>query len=215
MQALQKLIYVSALVFGERKAAFLLPWRRIAEVNDATIARAITDNGKLRMVAELGQRTSEMQVRVWLSPAATWLQGLDLCQRAAASPIMAIEGVAVRLEEHASHCFLAMTSSSSSSWQAFCRQDPIGLYLPLCSMQVLTQLWGQADSAFLEAARSLQTTLLVNDEGLAEVINEKGREDVEAALQRAFKVMEARTEKRDISLAIQVQLPHVHAEWGR
>ena len=64
---------------------------------------------------------------------------------------------------------------------------------------------GQADSAFLEAARSLQTTLLVNDEGLAEVINEKGREDVEAALQRAFKVMEARTEKRDISLAIQVR----------
>ena len=53
---------MSALVFGERKAAFLLPWRRIAEVNDATIARAITDNGKQRMVAELGQRTSKMQV---------------------------------------------------------------------------------------------------------------------------------------------------------
>ena len=62
VQALQKLIYVSALVFGERKAAFLLPWRRIAEVNDATIARAITDNGKMRMVAELGRRTTEMQV---------------------------------------------------------------------------------------------------------------------------------------------------------
>ena len=64
----------------------------------------------------------------------------------------------------------------------------------------------QADTAFLEAARSLQTTLLVNDEGLAEVINEKAREDVEESLQRAFKVMEARTEKRDISLAIQVVL---------
>ena len=79
-QALQKLIYVSALVFGERKAAFLLPWRRIAEVNDATIARAITDNGKLRMVADLGQRTSKMQVRLlqlgrFQHP---WLQGVRL-----------------------------------------------------------------------------------------------------------------------------------------
>ena len=62
----------------------------------------------------------------------------------------------------------------------------------------------QADTAFLEAARSLQAQLLVNDEGLAEVVNDKAREDVEAALQRAFKIMEARTERRDLSLAIQV-----------
>lgn len=82
MQALQKLIYVSALVFGERKAAFLLPWRRIAEVNDATIARAITDNGKLRMVAELSQRTSEMQVSPppVSSLAPAWRHGFGSCR---------------------------------------------------------------------------------------------------------------------------------------
>ena len=54
---------MSALVFGERKAAFLLPWSRLADVNQATIARAITDNGKLRLAAELRKLTREMQVR--------------------------------------------------------------------------------------------------------------------------------------------------------
>ena len=71
IQALQKLIYVSALVFGERKAAFLLPWGRLADVNQATVARAITDNGKLRMASELRQQTRELQV----CPACCRLSG--------------------------------------------------------------------------------------------------------------------------------------------
>ena len=62
----------------------------------------------------------------------------------------------------------------------------------------------QADEAFLEAARGLQGRLLVSDEGLAQVINDKAREDVEASTQRAFAVLAQRTEKRDLTLAVKV-----------
>lgn len=33
----QKLIYVSTLVFGDRQAAFLLPWSRVFGLNDAQV----------------------------------------------------------------------------------------------------------------------------------------------------------------------------------
>ena len=40
----QKLIYVSSLVFGERKAAFLLPWSRVFGLTDAQVQVARKDN---------------------------------------------------------------------------------------------------------------------------------------------------------------------------
>lgn len=36
-QAFQRLIYISQVVFGDQKAAFLLPWRRTFNLNDAQI----------------------------------------------------------------------------------------------------------------------------------------------------------------------------------
>ena len=42
----QKLIYVSNLVFGERKAAFLLPWTRVFGLTDAQVQVARRDNAK-------------------------------------------------------------------------------------------------------------------------------------------------------------------------
>ncbi|KAI8112260.1 hypothetical protein M9434_003584 [Picochlorum sp. BPE23] len=42
----QKLIYVSSLVFGERKAAFLLPWTRVFGLTDAQVQVARRDNAK-------------------------------------------------------------------------------------------------------------------------------------------------------------------------
>jgi len=42
----QKLIYVSTLVFGERQAAFLLPWARVFGLTDAQIQVARRDNAK-------------------------------------------------------------------------------------------------------------------------------------------------------------------------
>ena len=42
----QKLIYVSNLVYGERKAAFLLPWARVFGLTDAQVQVARRDNAK-------------------------------------------------------------------------------------------------------------------------------------------------------------------------
>eukprot|EP00951_Prasinocladus_malaysianus_P042434 scaffold514730_cov45-Prasinocladus_malaysianus.AAC.1 len=45
-RAFQKLIYVSALVFGDQKAAFLLPWKRLFNITDAQIYVAKRDNAR-------------------------------------------------------------------------------------------------------------------------------------------------------------------------
>lgn len=56
----QKLIYVSTLVFGERQAAFLLPWTRVFGLNEAQIQIARRDNArtlfKARVMTEGGLR---------------------------------------------------------------------------------------------------------------------------------------------------------------
>lgn len=62
MQALQKLIYVSSLVFGERKAAFLLPWKRACELAEATVAKAISDNASALLRRELSKRGDVLKV---------------------------------------------------------------------------------------------------------------------------------------------------------
>jgi hypothetical protein len=44
VQAFQKLVFVSQLVFGDQ-AKFLLPWKRAFDVNDSQVAVALRDNG--------------------------------------------------------------------------------------------------------------------------------------------------------------------------
>lgn len=44
-KAFQKLIYVSNLVFGDRQAAFLLPWARVFGLNDAQVRRGSCGEG--------------------------------------------------------------------------------------------------------------------------------------------------------------------------
>ena len=39
-KAFQKLIFVSALVFGDQQAAYLLPWKRVFNLTDAQVQRA-------------------------------------------------------------------------------------------------------------------------------------------------------------------------------
>ncbi|KAK9831616.1 hypothetical protein WJX74_002584 [Apatococcus lobatus] len=46
LKAFQKLIYVSTIVFGEQRAAFLLPWRRVFSLTDAQLSVAKRDNAK-------------------------------------------------------------------------------------------------------------------------------------------------------------------------
>ncbi|GFR49409.1 hypothetical protein Agub_g11462 [Astrephomene gubernaculifera] len=45
-KAFQRLIYVSQVVFGDQKSAFLLPWRRTFNLNDAQIFVARRDNAR-------------------------------------------------------------------------------------------------------------------------------------------------------------------------
>ena len=45
-QQLAKLIYLSSLVFGEQKSAFMLPWRRAFDLTDAQLYVAKRDCAK-------------------------------------------------------------------------------------------------------------------------------------------------------------------------
>ncbi len=45
-KAFQRLIYLSYSVFGEQKAAFLLPWRRVFNLNDSQLFVARRDNAR-------------------------------------------------------------------------------------------------------------------------------------------------------------------------
>ncbi|KIY91916.1 hypothetical protein MNEG_16047 [Monoraphidium neglectum] len=45
-KAFQRLIYVSYAVFGDQKAAFLLPWRRVFNLNDSQLFVARRDNAR-------------------------------------------------------------------------------------------------------------------------------------------------------------------------
>ena len=45
-QAFQRLVYVSQLIFGDQKAAFLLPWRRHFTLTEAQLFVARRDNAK-------------------------------------------------------------------------------------------------------------------------------------------------------------------------
>ncbi len=46
LQALNKLIYVSGLVFGERQEAFLLPWKRVCGYSNESLIVAKRDQAK-------------------------------------------------------------------------------------------------------------------------------------------------------------------------
>jgi hypothetical protein len=45
-KAFQRLIYLSYSVFGDQKAAFLLPWRRVFNLNDSQLFVARRDNAR-------------------------------------------------------------------------------------------------------------------------------------------------------------------------
>lgn len=62
VQAFQKLIYVSTIVFGERRAAFLLPWRRIFNLTDAQLSVAKRDNAKALFNNHIQSLGGELQV---------------------------------------------------------------------------------------------------------------------------------------------------------
>jgi len=60
-KAFQRLIYVSQLVFGDQKAAFLLPWRRHFNITDAQVFVARRDNAKTIFKAIMEREGNELR----------------------------------------------------------------------------------------------------------------------------------------------------------
>ena len=56
LQTFQKLIFISDLVFGDQKAAFLLPWRRTFNLTDSQLAIAKRDSAKALFKSFLDER---------------------------------------------------------------------------------------------------------------------------------------------------------------
>ncbi|CAL8468289.1 g7829 [Coccomyxa elongata] len=60
-RGLQKLIYVSDLVFGAQKAAFLLPWRRVFNLSDSSLYVARRENAKALFRSYIDSRGGVLQ----------------------------------------------------------------------------------------------------------------------------------------------------------
>jgi hypothetical protein len=58
-KAFQRLVYLSYIVFGEQKAAFLLPWRRVFNLTDAQLFVARRDNARAIFSGHLAARGGE------------------------------------------------------------------------------------------------------------------------------------------------------------
>jgi hypothetical protein len=52
-------VYLSYIVFGEQKAAFLLPWRRVFNLTDAQLFVARRDNARAIFSGHLAARGGE------------------------------------------------------------------------------------------------------------------------------------------------------------
>ena len=63
VQTFQKLIFVSGLVFGEQKSAFLLPWRRVFNMTDSQVSVAKRDSAKALFKTFLDARGGHLQAR--------------------------------------------------------------------------------------------------------------------------------------------------------
>lgn len=60
-KAFQRLIYVSQLVFGDQKSAYLLPWRRLFNITDAQVFVARRDNARAIFRAYLEQQGGDVR----------------------------------------------------------------------------------------------------------------------------------------------------------
>uniref|UniRef100_A0A6N2LJ44 Protein TIC110, chloroplastic n=1 Tax=Salix viminalis TaxID=40686 RepID=A0A6N2LJ44_SALVM len=66
MQAFQKLIYISTLVFGEA-SSFLLPWKRVFKVTDSQVEIAIRDNAQRLYFSKLKSVVKDIDVEQLVS----------------------------------------------------------------------------------------------------------------------------------------------------
>lgn len=72
VQALNKLIYVSGLLFGERQEAFMLPWKRVCNYTDATLYVAKRDQAKALFKDHIESYGEGLPVVTWPIIAFRW-----------------------------------------------------------------------------------------------------------------------------------------------
>jgi gamma-glutamyl phosphate reductase len=60
LQAFQRLVYVSQLIYGDQKAAFLLPWRRHFNLTEAQLFVARRDNAKAIFKAQFESKGGDL-----------------------------------------------------------------------------------------------------------------------------------------------------------
>ena len=64
-QAFQRLVYVSQLIFGDQKAAFLLPWRQHFTLTEAQLFVARRDNAKAIFKAKFEAQGGDLKADRW------------------------------------------------------------------------------------------------------------------------------------------------------
>eukprot|EP00879_Flechtneria_rotunda_P009976 GHRR01010432.1.p1 GENE.GHRR01010432.1~~GHRR01010432.1.p1 ORF type:complete len:735 (+),score=296.51 GHRR01010432.1:437-2641(+) len=83
-KAFQRLVYVSYIVFGDQKAAFLLPWRRVFHLTDAQIFVARRDNARAIFSGYLAARGGEFPAeRQFLRELRDYQQAIKLFDESA------------------------------------------------------------------------------------------------------------------------------------
>lgn len=197
-RALQKLIYVSTLVFGDQKAAFLLPWRRVFGMSDAQLYIARRDNAKALFRSLLDARGGGLPARARppLPPHARRLGDLRGWRSIAGA---ACSGPPVRCT--AGHCEgRAAASRSRSTWCRCGVAHAQGL-TPGADLEAMAR---QAERAALAEVRAAQQRVRLEDDAAAEAVKEAARAAAEGMLDRGLECLKRRTRVRDYSDALQV-----------
>lgn len=94
----QKLIYVSTLVFGERQAAFLLPWTRVFGLNDAQLQVARRDNARALFKARVAASGGLTADRAALAALKTYQTEIRLADDEASDVIVEAEQATLEKE---------------------------------------------------------------------------------------------------------------------
>eukprot|EP00213_Chloropicon_mariensis_P007055 CAMPEP_0197476304 /NCGR_PEP_ID=MMETSP1309-20131121/7614_1 /TAXON_ID=464262 /ORGANISM="Genus nov. species nov., Strain RCC998" /LENGTH=1060 /DNA_ID=CAMNT_0043016527 /DNA_START=245 /DNA_END=3427 /DNA_ORIENTATION=+ len=90
LRAFQKLVFVSEQVFGEKKAKFLLPWKRVFNLTDAQLNLAKKDNASSLYNSKLEGFTEDLLNESFLSELRTTQQQLGLGDETASKSMQKI-----------------------------------------------------------------------------------------------------------------------------
>ncbi|KAJ9511403.1 hypothetical protein QJQ45_029777, partial [Haematococcus lacustris] len=175
-KAFQRLLYVSQVVFGDQKSAFLLPWRRHFNITDAQASISTAQQpaaARRRAGCQSSQWLSSQRSSQWLSSSGRAARGCQcrVEQAVRAAPIQ----VQVQV-------FVARRDNARTIFRAFLEKQGGQL---------------QADRQFLRSLREQQQAVKLMDDTAAELVKEAARTQVESQLERACTVIKATAKARD------------------